>query len=222
MSLPIKTVCIGLFAALALCGCGSSNSGDVPVLRSGTEYQQTLVEAQKLSQAHIEAFRNGEELDERAKSELKRARVLFQALLEYNSQNVAPVFGAAEIDNALGDLDSAARNYRQTINLMPANPSNSVIALVAEAHNQLANILILQNKYRDADVEASAAIQLVPNHAPYLATLASAKVQEGEKADAFRLCTKALSIDSTNSRASDILKLLQAAEEDKAQEKKSR
>lgn len=215
----ISTVFGIAFGLLFALGCGTSTSDGVPAIRSQGEYQQTLADAQKLSQTHIEAFRNGEELDPRAIAELKQARKLFQAMLEFNSNNVAPVFGAGEIDNALGDYESAARNYRQAINLMPDNPSDLVISIVAEAHNQLANILITQTKYHEADVEASAAVQLNPTHAPFLVTLAASKVQEGETADAKRLCMEALKIDSSNAHALGILRMLQLSETEKSSKK---
>lgn len=204
---------ISILVSLGIClcgaGCSRSSEGDVPILQSPQDYATSLDEAQKLSQRHLQAFHNGEDLDEKARADLRSARSLFQGLMEYNSNSVGPVFGAAEIDFALGDLDTAERNYRQAINLLHVDAPAAEVATVAEAHNQLANLLVLKGSFKEADEHAKAAMQMSPKNADYAVTRASAKTQLHEEGEATKLCALALSLDPSNKRALSLLKLLQ-------------
>jgi len=189
-------------------GCGPSSS-EVPVIKSNQEYSEILSDARELSEKHIVAFREGIEPDDKAVKDLRRARQLFQSLLEYSPTIPAPVFGAAEVDYVLGDHDSAIRNYRQSINLEPLNADPDEKSLVAEAYAQISRIYLLRNAYEQAEIEAAAAVEIRPKDPHYLVDLASAKFQRGEVSGAAKLCLEAVRIDPENSRAVLLLKLIQ-------------
>jgi Tfp pilus assembly protein PilF len=100
----------------------------------------------------------------------------------------------ASCDEALGDLDAAEREYRQSLQLRPNQPP---------AQNNLAYVLLLKGgaKLNEAQDLAAAAVKASPNVASFHDTLARIAAQRGNPDAAITSFRKALALDPASLEA---------------------
>jgi arylsulfatase A-like enzyme/tetratricopeptide (TPR) repeat protein len=84
-----------------------------------------------------------------------------------------------------GELDKAREAYRKAL---------EIDSLSGEAHDGLANILVLEGRPEAAMAELQVALRFDPNQSRALATLASLVSQQGDQDRALELCLQALKI----------------------------
>lgn len=192
---------LALGFALILAGCGSKAPADgAPIVDNEIDYDATLAKARDLSAAHMVAFAQGQDLDEDALKDLAEARRQFEGLISYSPTQFAPHIGAGRIGYVLGDYESARRSLEQGLALIPAEHAPQVEALIADVHNDLANIYFLEGDYAKAEILVRRALRTSPSHPNYLATLASIALQAGDPEGAKRLVASGLETDPENVR----------------------
>lgn len=196
-----------LAMGLVLAGCGG---GDRVANQAG--YDATLAKARALAVEPLKAFEDGTDPDSDAERDLREARRLFTALIEYAPSRFSLYIGAAQIDAALDDRVSAVRMARQALVIAPARTDPAGAALVGEAHYLLALIAFREGQYGDAGKEAAVAIGLVPTSPKFRTMRASALIQLGDQKGARREIADALKAAPAYPPAERLDRLLRSAD----------
>lgn len=183
----------------------------MPVIGSGSEYQQVLKEAAEASQKPLEKMARDEALTPDDRTQLSTAASLFEGIVAYQPQGFAPYLALGMIYRGLNDSERAERSLRQALNNLPGNPSPEIKQTVAEVHYQLSRVLFDKKDYDGAIAEASTAEQSNPENADYPTAKAAALLQANRVSDAKKALEAALKLDPQNKRAQTLMKLVTKA-----------
>lgn len=201
---------IGAMLLLGVGGCQSSES-EIPLIRTGSEFNQVRDEAQKLAEPIFLKYREPGEYTAKEKSDLKRALNLFEGLIGFQS-NAYPLFmGSGRAAYLLGKNDLAIDRLRRCIQLSaPTDAASRVTA--AEAYYLGSRIYESEPDFPSARQAALQAVKLMPRSPDYLSQLASCQIQMNEVAEASKNLRSALAVDPGHPRAKALQKLLQVSD----------
>lgn len=202
----MKAGAVALFAFVVL-GCGPHDA-----VQGREDYEATLGRARALALEPLKAFEDGRSPEGADERDLREARRLFSALIEFAPGRFSLYVGAAQIDAALDDRVSAVRMARQALANAPAKPDAQSGALVGEAHYLLALVAFREGQFRDAEEQAALAIGFSPQSPKFRTMRASALIQLGEEASARREIDESLRASPTYPPALRLDRLLRAAE----------
>lgn len=196
-----------LLTLIAAIGCGNHET-KVPVVQSTGQYDALLEDARKLSEGPLIKFEQREKLSDSELTDLEKSYDIFQGLSEFNPTIYANFVAMGKIQRALGHDVPAMQNYQQALNLRPLQITNEDKLVLAECSAEIARILILNQRYGDAESMAHDAIEDAPKNATYYALLAGIKVQQKDIETAKKILDEAFKIDPENSEAKAIQTLI--------------
>lgn len=212
-----------VFSVWGLGGCFTADQ-DRPLIRSSSDYNRLLIQAQQLAEAPLTLFERGERLGPDDQQRLRDASAKVSELIEFAPDRMGPFILQAKIHNALGELDDAREFYRLAIEQTPANPNAEEQVALGSVYYDLALMEFegapfvatedeVTEAYEAARNYAQQALLQHPNNARYLGLMASILLQLKQYESAREFARNALSIDSRESRARGVLALLATLEE---------
>jgi len=214
-----------LLLVITLAGCrgGSGAIDAVPVIRTQAEYDNYVIEAQKLSQEPMKKFDAGEPLSEVEKKDLQQALFLFEGMAAFDPtgpNSYLPFFASGKINHTLGNYQRSLENFQQCISVAPtrgkptkltpdiSEDDRVLLMTIAEAR-YLASLCYFELRdFGDAAHQANLANQIVPNSANYRVAEARAELEIGNEMKAVQLIAEALYIDPNHKIAQQVAKLL--------------
>lgn len=205
---------------IAVVGLALNSSGQdpnaPPIIRSASEYNDTVAQAKTLSAQHLKDFAAGIQMGPDDVSDLKKAAALFEGLKASQPSNPGVAIGLGKIYEAIGDQEKANLNFEQTIaSAGPSSADPAIIATVAEAHYELSMAEIKKGDFPTAVADATEAVRLAPLSPDYLVAEASGRVQLKQIAEAKTLIAKALKLDPANHSALALRGLIEHASKTK-------
>jgi tetratricopeptide (TPR) repeat protein len=205
-----------LLALLAACdppGEYTATGDRIPLIRNEGEFSVILQEAQRLSEGPLRRFDQGEELSEQDRKDLRKASASFQGLIAFKPSAFGPRFGAAKVFHALGDRQRAGEQFERALMNQPQQPTPEHVVLIAEAHDSLARLLMLENRDELAAEHSEKAMALFPDNAEYWTTRAEIELNHDHVDQAKGYLSKALELDPDNRRAQRLVKLINLPDE---------
>lgn len=198
-----------LLAVLVIGGCSRpADPNAPPIIRSAAAYEETRQEAWQLAREGLVASETGEELTPKQLYDLGEALRLFRGLVAFQPSNFGPHYGAAKIAHALGSTEEARRSYEQALRLASGSPSLEAKQVVADAHDSLSRLALIDGELKIAEDQARLAVAMEPENPNYQASLVSALVQAKKLDEARRVLAAASKLDPTNRRLIALRKLL--------------
>lgn len=199
--------------ALALVGCQAPDPNAPPMIGSADEFNQVLAQAESLSKEHLLAAEAGEPLSSTDQTELKRAAVLFEGLMDYRPNNVAVHVGAGQIYMALDEAERARAPLQQAVIAAGEEPSDADRYLAAEAYYHLSRVDLFAQNLDGALENAQKAVDLAFDVAKFQNALAQAYVQQRQFDKAREHLQAALLTDPENTEAKGLLEFIKSVEE---------
>lgn len=214
MERNVSSLLVCLFLALAGCGSGKVNPEGPAIVDDEKQYEENLIKARDLSQKHLVAFLQGQELDEEAMRDLREARRHFDGLVSFVPTMYAPHIGSGRISYVLGDYPTAKQSLEQGLALLPEAKDSQVLFIMAGANDDLANVSLLSGDLDAAEKYAKVALATSPADPNFLSTGASIAIQRKDFALAKRYLAAATKSDPNNLRVKRLQKLLDASKKD--------
>lgn len=199
---------ISFLLAVVLAGCGGGDTSEIPLIRTSQEYDQVSAEVQKLTVnliTDLDATEREPTVEEVAK--LRRARDLFDGMRGYRPREWGALFGAAKVNQLLGEHAKAIELYFECMKNAPIDDP-AAKATGAEAAFQLSRIYERRGEFAQAVEAAKQAVRLVEVSPSYHAQLASAYLQANDEKAALKSLKRALELDPLNKRALQLEKFL--------------
>lgn len=205
LSLVVYRLCF-IPLLIWLAGCGKSP--DIPVIASGSEYEDRLSEAQQISQDILVKYEQGVAISEEEKGRLKEALSIFNGLIAFNPHGFGPYFGAGKIHQILGEPELALVDYKNFVDHAPERPTEEIKQLIAEAYYASGAIYESNGEFDRAYECGKEAVKNFRKNPNYLAFLASSELRNGKDDLAAKLVAEALSIDPSHGRAKQLQLML--------------
>lgn len=195
-------VWLAVWVAVSLAVAGCTRGGGTIPIANDREFNNVLLQAERLSKRPLEIARADGELTQQEKADLERARPMFASMIRYRPDAFALRLGAGKIKAALGQWNEAIRHLdacRSLINPQTVVPAERVT--LAEAWFETARANLALGRPELAEEAARQAVQIVPQAPDHHAILAAALVALDRKEDARSSVSEALRLDPAHPRA---------------------
>ncbi len=197
-----------VLTALLLWGCSGGDSA--PVIRSGEQFNQMAKEAEVTSREPLTRAERGEPLTEEDKTALRKSRLLYTGMRDFNPELPQAHFALAKIARAMDDDEEALANFNQVIQILaPKNPRPIPESLLlAEAYGEISRMMVLRGQFEDAGNAADLAHELAPADPRFRVDQASVLIQTKREKEALALLNSILESHPEDTRALSLKKLL--------------
>lgn len=196
--------------AVLMASCAPSKSGDIPLIRSGSEYTAKLQEAEQLSAGSIAKYEANIELSETDLANLKKSEAIFKGLIGFRPETFSLYLALGKVYQIQGQHDKAIDQFDLGIQRIWNVENAEVKQIYAEAwHASAVSFLALQ-KYTDAAECSQFAMKAEPESPIYKTQAARAYVQLKEFKVAHDLLDEAIKLDPNYGPARDLHKLLES------------
>jgi len=188
---------------------GCSQSGDV-VIRNDAEFVGINKQVLQLSERPIAKFDANQPLDPSDIEDLKKALKLIDGMIAYSPENFSLYLNAGTFNIALEDGPAAVAKFEAFQQYIPKDLKPELKPLVTNGFYQFAIALFSVQRYADADLAITRALQDEPKNSKFLALRGSIRVQDKRFAEGRKDLEMALKINPSSKRAAELLKLLDA------------
>lgn len=200
---------LALWVGVALLAAGCTRGGGTIPIANDREFNNVLVQAERLSKRPLEIARADGELTQQERTDLERSRPMFASMIRYRPDAFALRLGAGKIEAALGDWEAALRQFdacRSLINPQTVVPAERVT--LAEAWFETARANLALGRPEPAEQAARQAVRIVPQAPDYHALLADALLARDRPDEARKAVAEALKLDPAHPRAKAIAERL--------------
>ncbi len=185
----------------------------MPVIATGSEFQEVLVKVEKLSRPVFEKADSGIVLEEADNKNLRESIRLFKGLVAFNPDIPTLFLGLGKAHQLLGENKSALENFAMAARGLGNISDLATKQTLAEVQYLSAISFERQKQYPEAKMVAEKATELVPESSNYWTVLASTEMQLKEIAACKKHLEKALKLDPANKRARYLLRMIEIAKE---------
>jgi len=198
-----------LVCLLVVLGCDNSpqKSG---LITNDAQLMDILKQARAQSQDILVAFEQGQIPTDVESKALLSARDKMMMCRDYQPGEPIHHVTIGKISRAVDEKDTALKSFLQASLLLKNKKALPELdrVLLGETEAEVSQILLQQNKPKDALIHAEFALSLFPESVRYLYYVASAQVQLKQFDDARENLNKAIALDPEFSLASALLKLI--------------
>lgn len=187
--------------------CGSPNDA----IRTDSEAQQVLAEAQSLSEGPWTAWLDHRALEPVERENIARAAAMWKRLADYKPRSLAFAYGAGMSWLVVDEFAKAEPLLRQAVANAPQTLNPDTRQLLADTYYALSRTQLSLKKPQEAIDSASQAIKLQPRLPDYFWARASAYAEQREMAKAEADLRNALKLDPQHAKSQALLRFLESA-----------